>query len=440
MLEKLAWYLLKFHANLVSSLKKVVASKAFLARHRRSPQDFTRDRILSFPHLLSFLINLVKGSLQDELDRFFQVLMDRTVPVRQMTKAALCKARKKLCPDAFVELNDKLNAHFYRGPSSKRWKGFRVLAIDGSTCKVPNTPDVADHFGVWHSATGDPCPVARLSHLFDVLNHVTVHALIRSKKDGERVLAAEQVRQAGKGDLILLDRGYPAFWLFALIRFVGAQFCCRMVETTWEVIDEFVKSGSKDRIVTLMPSPTSIKQCENLGLPVKPIRIRLIKVELDTGEYEILATSLTDPNRYLTKIFGDLYHLRWGIEEAYKVWKQRIQIERWSGKSVATVLQDFHAKVFTANLTAVLANSVQHEVDKRTEHCKHPYAVNFTQALSKMKDTIVRLFTHRNPFQILVEFLDVLARTVEPVRPGRHYPRRFKVAATIMNPTYKPIR
>jgi hypothetical protein len=52
-----------------------------------------------------FLINLIKGALQRELDQFFQVLSPGDVAKRVVTKSAFCAARQKLNPSAFIELN-----------------------------------------------------------------------------------------------------------------------------------------------------------------------------------------------------------------------------------------------------------------------------------------------------------------------------------------------
>jgi hypothetical protein len=43
----------------------------FITRHKTREQAFTRQRLLSFKVLVLFLMNLLKGSLQDELDGFF---------------------------------------------------------------------------------------------------------------------------------------------------------------------------------------------------------------------------------------------------------------------------------------------------------------------------------------------------------------------------------
>lgn len=46
------------------------------------------------------------------------------------------------------------------------------------------------------------------------------------------------------------------------------------------------------------------------------ITCRLIKVELENGEKEVLCTSLTDDWIYLYIDFEQLYHYRWNEEEA----------------------------------------------------------------------------------------------------------------------------
>ncbi len=69
MKQKLARKLLcELCANMLEFLKKIIFSEQFLARHRQSDKNFVRNRILPFSALIFFLMNLIKGSLQDELD------------------------------------------------------------------------------------------------------------------------------------------------------------------------------------------------------------------------------------------------------------------------------------------------------------------------------------------------------------------------------------
>lgn len=441
--QRLAWKVLsELCANLVKFLKEIITSEEFLARHRQSDKNFIRNRIIPFPVLIFFLMNLIKGSLQDELDYFFKALSNFDVAARIVTKSAFCKARKRLNNTAFIELTEKLVTFFYSHFPYRKWHGFRLLAADGSTVKVPKTQSVADHFGAWNPAKGDPCPLARISFLFDPLNKLKLHAVISPKANGERNLLAQHVNQniMGTQDLLLLDRGYPAFWLFVLILSTGADFCARVKKDHWRIIRTFFRSGKLEDIVWLKPSPASVQECLRMGLSIKPMKIRLIRVALDNGETEILMTSLLDKTLYPHEIFKDLYHKRWPIEEDYKAMKSRIEIENFSGKSVESVYQDFHARVLTANLTAVIVHPAQDVVERQTQERLHPYQVNLTQALSKMKDTVVLFFYRSNIRELISNLLALFIKTIEPIRPDRKYPRKKGIRKQGFFPCYKPIR
>lgn len=104
------------------------------------------------------------------------------------------------------------------------------------------------------------------------------------------------------------------------------------------------------------------------------------------------------------------------------------------------ISQDFHAKIFTKNLTAILAHPMQTAVAQASQEKRYRYRPNMTDALSKMKDTVVLLLQRANPLPLLNRLWRLMLKTIEPVRPGRAYPRekRVKRRRFIMN--YKPIR
>jgi len=187
---------------------------------------------------------------------------------------------------------------------------------------------------------------------------------------------------------------------------------------------QFAESGMAQTIITLEPNKRSVEQCIEKGLPTCPLRLRLVRVELD-GEIEVLITNLMDEQSLPASEFKELYHLRWGAEENYKRLKQWVEIENFSGKSALSVKQDFYAKVFTTNLTAMVANAAQKQVDKATAHRKHDYQVNFAQALSKMKNTVIELLalSVQELLYRLEALVDYMACTIEPIRKGRSYNR-----------------
>ena len=439
----LAWILLsKLCAKLIDFLKEIILSNDFLDRHRQSPKNFTRKRKLPFHYLIFLLMNFIKRSYQDELDGFFQALKGFEVSKRIVSKVALSKARMKLKYEAFVELNRHLIDFFYRDYQPITWQGLNLLAIDGSTARLPRIKEIAEHFGVWHSKGGTECPIARVSQMFDVLNNISIDAIISPKSVGERELAAQHFLNLLPADLILLDRGYPAYWLFNLILSLGSNFCARISCTKWKIIRKFYHSGKKEQIIYLPAPPTSIKQCLEMGLDTKPLRLRLVRVQLDTGETEILITSLTDSDLYPAHIFDELYHQRWPVEEDYKKAKCWIEIENFSGKSVLSVYQDFHAKIFSKNLTSALAHPTREIVRQASEGKKYEYQINFAQALSKTKDVIVLLFDRSKEAAILLisQLHEIFIKTIEPIRPGRKFPRNHKVYRRCFYYCYKPIR
>lgn len=422
-------------SDLLAVLKARLEAPAFLERHRRSTQDFVRKRCLPFVVVVLFLLNLVKRSLQDELDSFFKIERETRFAQRVVTKSAFSQARRKLKAEAFIELNHVQVTHFYQHFPVHTWYGWRLLAIDGSTAELPTTPAIIAHFGLWGTQ-----PLARVSQLFDVLNKVTLEAWIGPKSDDERQCAARHLTHVGPGDLLLLDRGYPAFWLFVQIHLTGAAFCARMPLGLWNVVDEFVAAGQREQIVTLQPGARARQDCQTRNLPATPLRVRLLRIVLDSGQVEVLATSLLDATTFPYALFKELYHQRWPVEEDYKVIKLRAEVENWSGKIPLTVFQDFHAKVFTTNLTAILAHPAQAEVARQSQTKRYRYQVNFAHTLSCMKDTVVLLLQHPGHTALLEALWDTMIHTIEPIRPERKFPRRKGPRRKRFSMTYKSLR
>lgn len=400
-------------------------------------------------------MNNLKRALQDELDSFFSVLGNSVSGglQRVVTKAALSKARKKLKHTAFIEFNQETMKIFYSQPEGiKRWHGFRLLSVDGSKLNLPNEPDIADHFG---TSKGSPQPRALLSSLYDPLNQMHVDQQLAPFKTSERELASHHLSATEEGDLILYDRGYPAFWLFAQHRAMGRDFCMRMTRNFYNEARDLYLRPESDKIeeceITLSSNRESLEKCNTLGVSAAPITLRLIRVPLDEPtdkknreQYEILITSLLDRKSYPAELFGPLYHLRWGVEEGYKRLKLRSELESWSGRSVESIYQDTHAKALTLNLNTLAVLAAEEEAAEYArckKERKHVYAVNRAQALSRMKDTVVRLTTQLNPRRLIDELVTSASQLLEPVRLGRSNKRKPRPAAGHRyKPSYKNLR
>lgn len=428
-------------ANLINFIKDILYSPSFLERHRKEEKNFTRSRKLPFHLLVLYLLNLPRSSYQAELNKFFKLLSGATVAKKIISKVALCKARKKLKYEAFTELNKGAADYFYANFNPRTWHGFFLKAVDGSTVKLPNSQEIREHFGTWNPRQGNPLPMARISQMFDPLNRITFHAVISPKATGERELAAEHFKHITNTDLVLLDRGYPAFWLFKLILSYNAHFCSRISNKKWKIIQKFVASGKPEQIVTIKAPVTSFEACQHHNLNTSPMSLRLIRVTLESGEIEVLITSLTDTEKFPRDLFADLYHDRWPVEEDYKIMKCRMELENFSGKSKLSVYQDFHAQVFTKNMTSMLTFTAQRRVNKTNKKKIYDYRVNFTMALSTIRDTLVSLFQRSNPAinPVVYDILKTFSSVTEATRPWRKFPRNHKRAQRKYSLNYKPI-
>ena len=152
----------------------------------------------------------------------------------------------------------------------------------------------------------------------------------------------------------------------------------------------------------------------------------MICVELSNGEKEILCTSLLE-EKYTHEDIAELYHHRWGIEENYKLFKARAEVEHFSGKTARAVQQDFHAKVFMMTFCAVLAFPIEERVKKEyDQQGRYQQKINRTAALSMTGNISIALFL-TNKIKSAIEAFDrIVEQTREIIRPNRKFERKKK--------------
>lgn len=215
--------------------------------------------------------------------------------------------------------------------------------------------------------------------------------------------------------------------LFFLLMAKGVHFCARMKDDWWLEVDKFQKSGLKEQIVSFKLPKKDRKLLKDYPeWHEREIQCRLIKIELENGESEILCTSLTDMDKYLYDDFEQLYHYRWNEEEAYKLLKCRIELENFSGKTAIAVKQDFYAKIFLMTLCSVYAFPIDEKVReeyKADETRKYDQKINRTNAIPMTKDILIAIFIRKDYKKALTAFDDIVFKTREIIRPGRSVER-----------------
>jgi len=385
-----------------------------------------RNRKLTFPVLIVLMVQKSLKSLQIVLNEMVMKLnMNDTI-----TNSAYSQARVNLSYTAFIELNQKcvLDVIYEGKEKIKKYKGMRVLGIDGSKIVLPNTEDIIKEFGqITYGSENTKVEgkqaYAMASVMYDVLNNISVDAKLEKAKAYEVDLAIEHLEVSEDDDLILGDRNYPSYRFLSELIKRKRKFVIRCSSSSFKQAREMLKGEGKDsQIVTLKPHHTKLKEIKRYTLPLE-IKVRFVRVTLSTGEYEVLVTNLLDKDEFQTFEFLDIYYLRWGIECFYDVIKNRLNLENFTGKTALSVKQDFYSTIFLTGIEAILTQDINIELEEK--ETKNKQKVNHAVSFNAIKNKAFELLFSEESFNDVLKQLEMLFRTnTTQVRLGRTSPRK----------------
>ena len=418
--------------TLIEALRAKLRDQNFLARHRVRPQDFTRQRQLTFPLLMLFLLQQTVKSIQRHLHEFLDDLADGEI-FEPLTSGAVTHARAKLKESAFSELNRDCVLPTIYGPEHpiQRWREHRLLGVDSSLVRLPESEEVGQTFG-WkdasnqHGATGTRYPEARLSVIYDLLNRVGLDARLEPSTVGEVALALQQLEHLQPGDVEINDRGFTGYLYLASVSQRGRHFIGRCSTGSFLAAQELFRlnRANQSKVVWLFAPPDQKAQCQRLGLPLK-LRVRFVSLRLPSGELEVLATSLLEEALYPTEEFLTVYHWRWGHETFHLMLKGRLELENFSGRTVEAVRQDVQAAVLLANLESVLSEPTQAALSQPRTPAIQPRQVNRSNSYHALKDQVLDLLYRDIPVPIIInQLMKLFKGSPVAVRPNRKAPRR----------------
>ncbi len=400
-----------------------------IQRFRVKETHWTRQRCLTFDTTATLILQGHKFPMQNNLNKLFQAMNQvEDVP----TASAYCQARRKLKPELFLYLNQQVTDGFYDlyggDGQVRRWQGRRVLGVDGTYLNLPDSEETRQRFSVQmnqHDAQG--WVQAMASVLYDVRNDIGLNAALSGRCAEKTPMFDHHLKHTQKGDVVVLDRLYADFAVMAFWAGNGRDFVIRMPRGRFQEVQAFWASSEREREVRLKATGKQKRFVRERGLPTS-LRVRLVKVELDSGETEVLATSLLDRHRYEREGLKEVYGWRWGVETYVDRLKNIFEVERFSGQSVRSIEQDFYGVVFLATLESVLSKGAEAALVEEGEEREWAYEpqVNHSVSYSALLDYVVELFmdVSKDEEETLAE-LERLFRT-NPTwrREGRKYPRR----------------
>lgn len=402
-------------------------------KHRKAKRHFSRSRILTFPVVLAILIQKSVKSMQIVLN---ELLEKMEVPV--VSSSALSQARSHLSHEAFIELNQKAIVQVCYGDGEyKRYKGYRLSGVDGSKIYLPREQAIIQEFGgtAANQYSEEIVPYAVASVLYDVLNHVAIDSKLAPADTYEVDLAIEHLAYTTEQDLLLFDRNYPSYHFLATLTKVNRAFVIRTSKGSFSAVRRmFEGKGADSQKVTLSVPSQQRKEFDKQELPTK-ITVRLVRVMLDTGEMEVLITSLLDEVQHPTADFQELYFFRWGSETYYDLLKNRLQLEHFTGKTVESVKQDFYAAIYISGLETLLIGNAQSILHERSQENQYPLQVNHAISFNAIKTHVAELLLDNTlDEQLLLDKLTHLfIQKPTAVRKNRSIPRKKPTASQALH-------
>ncbi len=223
-----------------------------------------------------------------------------------ISASALSQARQKFLHTAFIELLEECVVKpMYNDGSHKRFKGHRLLAIDGSTLRLPTSKELVETFGTvrymnGHQGVACDNVEAKVVVLYDVLNEIPLAGSIHAGRTNDIRASLQHLDNLGAGDILIADRGFGSYAFFAEIVGKKADFIVRVKDKTYQKYHQLFTDAAHKDIVAEVERPAHFH--DDMELP-HSLRMRFIRIVLADGEVEVLATSLLDQKRYPLKDF-----------------------------------------------------------------------------------------------------------------------------------------
>jgi len=237
---------------------------------------------------------------------------------RVSSKGALSAARQRLGAEPMRCMHERM-ALPLADPNLAGcfWKGLHVVAIDGTTLALQDTPSNAAVFGRSSNQNGEGAyPLARFAALVETGTHLIIGAELGSYRDSEITLAQRLVSQLKPGMLCLADRLFPGYHLWKQAAATGAHLLWRAKTSLKLTRIKELSDGSW----LARWDPAKKSKDESSGQIVRVIEYTLNVDEPHKAGVEVyrLITTILDPQVADAKELAGFYPQRWEVEITFK--------------------------------------------------------------------------------------------------------------------------
>src|SRR5699024_2835902 len=284
--------------------------------------------------------------------------------------------------------------------------------------------------------------MAKLSLVYDCINKLVIDTRMGEYKHSERAFAAAPLHALKETltppTLTTFDRGYFSMRLVDQMMDAGQKFVMRMDNQKLKRYSDQVASGQDktfdmtfDRIQTntYRKDRRFRTKLMNKTYTLRFVKIPLVKAETGEAYDEVLLTNLTADEFSLDGL-RELYRLRWEIETAYNVLKNRMKLEEFSGMKERLILQDIYCCVWLYNLTMIQIIEANEAEEIPQDRYKYEMKRNMSIAIGVVKTYFIKSLmskTKKERKENMDQMSILLMKHLVPIRPNRSTKRRHGV-------------
>lgn len=213
--------------NYSSSLKKTLNKLIAVQSNNKSEylvspeKDFTRNRDISYEDVIKMTLTSGARSLRNELMNFYNYK-------KTVTTSAFCQQRSKIKKEAFINLFYSFNSTLKR---DKNYKGFRLLACDGSQIRTPMITDNPDYYLQGYQSPDNNNAYFHLNAFYDLCNNFYEDVIIEPehiRKEKDSMIKMIMRDTSNIPTIYIADRGYESYNLMAHIHSRKQYFVIRI--------------------------------------------------------------------------------------------------------------------------------------------------------------------------------------------------------------------
>jgi hypothetical protein len=319
---------------------------------------------------------------------------------RYVNAPAFCDARQRLPLSVLEHLQESVGAKLRRSTETL-WHGLRVWLVDGSSFSMPDTPELAQHFGYpGNQRAGCGFPVGSTLMLMDMPTGLCrrAQAMPLNENNLPQMPLIHTLLQPG--DVIVGDREFSSYahlavmqrrGIHAVFRVHGSQrvsFTPHRQSDSWQVrrarrrrrkvARQLRKKGPRrarklpptskwltalghdDQLVAWRKPPERpqwLSREEYAALPDE-LTVREVRYKLPVGKSRvrivILVTTLFDAHAFPPAELQKLYGWRWQIETNFKHLKTTMKLDVLKCHKVAGVCKELAVIVLIYNLVRAI--------------------------------------------------------------------------------------